>query len=151
MENEVIDSGNASGIVGDQVIKSFLQETAKWAKLMAIVGFIGVGFMAITGLFFGSSMGMTASQIPGGVAIPGALFTVIYLVIAVLYFFPIYYLFNFASKMQLALKTDDQATLRSAFENLKSHYKFIGILLVVFLSLYAIMIVFGLLFAVLVM
>jgi len=37
--------------VGDE-IKGYLKETAKWAYLLSILGFVGIGFMVIGGISF---------------------------------------------------------------------------------------------------
>lgn len=126
-------------------IKNFLAETAKWAKFIAIVGFVGIGIMVIAAFSVGTLMSMMMSQfseeIPMG--FPPMIFTVMYLIMAVIAFFPIYYLFKFANHMQLALKRDDHAALTVSFENLKSHYKFYGIMLAIFLGFYLLMAVIG--------
>ena len=43
-------------------------------------------------------------------------------------FFPAYYLFNFSSKMRRALRNNDQLVLTDSLKNLKSYFKFYGIL-----------------------
>ena len=68
-----------------------------------------------------------------------------YLVIALVYFFPIYYLFQFSSKMKKAFKENDNDLINSSFEHLKSHYKFIGIVSLVFVVLYVLIILFSVL------
>ena len=60
----------------------------------------------------------------------------IYVLIGLLYFFPVFYLFKFSSKVRTALATKNTQELDAAFENLKSHYKFIGILMIITLSIY---------------
>jgi hypothetical protein len=60
----------------------------------------------------------------------------IYVFIGLLYFFPVYYLFKFSSQVRTALINKNSQQLDSAFENLKSHYKFIGILMIITLSIY---------------
>jgi hypothetical protein len=120
--------------------KSFLRETAKWAKFLAIIGFIGVGLMLL-GSFF---VGAIYSNIPQAASLPfdlGIFVTVLYLIIAILYFFPMYYLVQFSNKMKAALLTKNDDTLASAFELLKSHYKFIGVFTIIILSLYVLLIV----------
>ena len=66
----------------------------------------------------------------------GIIVTVIYLLIATLYFFPVYYLNKFSSKLKLALRNNDSEILANSFEYLKSHYKYIGIMVLVILSFY---------------
>ncbi len=123
-------------------IKKFLKETAKWAKFIAIVGFISIGIMVIAAFSIGTIMSMMMSQVADDIpmAIPPMFFTVIYLVLALISFFPIYYLYKFAANMQLALKREDDIALNESFRNLKAHYKFYGILLAIFLGFYALII-----------
>ncbi|MCB0424028.1 MAG: hypothetical protein KDD13_05280 [Mangrovimonas sp.] len=115
-------------------IQGYLREIAKWAYFLSILGFIGLGLMVFFGLFFGAIMGAVANDAfaMGYSAGMG----MIYVVLALIYFFPILYLFKFAKKMKAALNSKNNGELTSAFSNLKSHYKFIGIFTVVILSIY---------------
>jgi hypothetical protein len=71
----------------------------------------------------------------------GYLMTGVYLVLALLYFFPVLYLYQFSKKMKEALQSKNDDVLATAFEKLKSHYKFIGVFTIIFISLYILMIV----------
>ena len=124
-------------------MKSMLAETAKWAKLLSIIGFIVIGLMVIAGLFAGSMMA-SMSSLSGGPAMGGGLFTVIYLLVAALYFFPILYLYQFATGAQKALASGSDSDIEMAFESLRKHYRFLGILMIVILSIYAFAFVIGL-------
>jgi hypothetical protein len=73
----------------------------------------------------------------------GTFLTVFYLLVALLYFFPVYYLFQFSVKMKAALAQQSSELLQQAFENLKSHYKFMGILMIVVLGFYVIILAFA--------
>lgn len=119
--------------------KSFLKETAKWAFFLSILGFIGIGFMVLLGVF--SSVIFNA--IPQAKLVPfdlGLAMTFTYLFLAIIYFFPVYYLMKFSTKMKQALATKNDETLADAFDVLKSHYKFIGVFSIITLSLYAMLI-----------
>lgn len=123
-----------------EVIKSNLVEAAKWAKFIAIIGFIGTGFMVIVGLFFGTIMGMV-NRLEGTetAALPsfvGAVVAVVYILLALLYFFPLKYLYDFSSKVKRAIEITDQDLFSEAILKLKSHYKYIGILMIVMICLY---------------
>jgi hypothetical protein len=130
---------------------NFLYATAKWGKFLAIVGFIGVGIMVLLGVFGGSIMGAamsTAMENDQSMNNPmlgsmGFLFGFFYLLIAVLYFFPVLYLYKFSTRMQDGLRTKDEILVESSFESLKSLFKFMGILTAVILGFYALIIVFG--------
>jgi|APTNR8051073442_1049403.scaffolds.fasta_scaffold00866_11 hypothetical protein len=124
-------------------MKSMIAEIAKWAKLLSIIGFIGIGLMVIAGLFAGSMLA-SMSSMGGGPAIGGGFFTVIYLLVAALYFFPVLYLYQFATGAQKALASGSDSDIEMAFESLRKHYRFLGILMIVILSIYALMFVIGL-------
>ena len=126
--------------------KGFLRETAKWAYFLSILGYIMVGFIVVAAIFAGAifttighmmpveQMGMFSSAF-------GIIMTVVYLLLAALYFFPIYYLNKFSSNLKRAIKNKDSQTLANSFEYLKSHYKYIGIMAVITLSFYALFII----------
>ncbi|TDQ29785.1 DUF5362 family protein [Tenacibaculum caenipelagi] len=135
---ENLQVNNSSGIRLNNVAKEVLKEASKWANFLAIIGFIGVGFMVLMALFAGTIFSALPSSgyetVIGGVG-----FTIIYLLGAALYFFPVMYLYKFAKKTKTALLRNNEEELTEAFTNLKSHYKFIGVLTIVMLSVYAVM------------
>ena len=126
----------------------YLVEAAKWAKFLSIIGFIICGLLLLTGVFF-SSLFSTLSQLDSELSALGTGGTVFiaawFIICAVIYFFPSYYLFSFASKMQTAIRNNDQVSLNDSFKNLKSSFKFWGILLIIMLCLYALVFIFTLL------
>ena len=63
--------------------KGYINETRKWAKFLAILGFIGSGLIAIMAVFAGSMF----STIWGGASF---MISILYLLMALLYFFPLY-------------------------------------------------------------
>jgi hypothetical protein len=65
----------------------------------------------------------------------------IYIVFAVIYFFPVLYLYNYAKGMKEALNFQNSDTLSDACVQLGKHHKFLGIMTIVLISLYLIMIV----------
>lgn len=120
----------------NNVAKGFLKEIAKWANFFAILGFIGIGLLVLVALF----AGVIFSSLPGNniaSSIGGGVITFIYLLMAVLYFFPVLYLYKFSTKMKAGLARNNEDELTEAFSNLKSHYKFVGILTIIMLSFYA--------------
>lgn len=123
----------------DESAKDFLKETAKWAYFLSILGFIGVGFFVIIAIFAGTIFSTLGSTMPGMGAYGGSfgvVMSVMYLVLAAVYFFPVYYLFKFSSNAKKAFRENDSEALTTSFGYLKSHYKFIGILMVAMLVLY---------------
>ena len=124
---------------------SFLREIAKWSKFLAIVGFVMIGILLLAIVFAGSTMATLMSGTAYGDA--GGIVGVIYISVVgammLIYFFPCLYLFRFATKMQVALRNNDQDTLNASFENLKSCFKFMGIFMIIVLSIYALIFVFA--------
>ena len=126
--------------------KEFLREIAKWASFLSIVGFVMIGLLVLVAFFAGSLMSSIGSMGGGEMgaagAIGGTFITVMYLLIALLYFFPIFYLYKFASNLKGALAQDNSEVLSTSLGYLKSHYKFLGILTIIGLAIYALIFVF---------
>jgi hypothetical protein len=123
----------------------FLQESAKWSKFMAIIGFIGIGLMVLVSLFMAigfSAMGAsTMPELPFSMSI----FSIIYVLFAAIYFFPVYYLYQYATKTSAALHSKNKQLLADGLENLKSHHKFLGIFTLIIISIYGLIFVFAIL------
>jgi len=129
----------------DHDASTYLKESARWAKFLAVIGFVLCGIILLVALFAGSmlagsfgAMGMGR----GGTAM-GAVVSVIYIALGLLYFFPCLYTYNFATKMQIALRNNDQAQLNQSFKNLKSCYRFMGILMIIWLCFVALGLIFS--------
>ena len=100
-----------------------------WAKFLSILGFIGVAFMLIVAL----SIALVGNSIMGSEV---AGISVVYLVFAAIYFMPMYYLFKFATHARQGLTHKSQYETDQGLIYLAAHYKFIGIMAIVLLSLY---------------
>jgi hypothetical protein len=123
-------------LVMDMASIGYLGETASWAKFLAIVGFVMCGLFVAFGLFMGtftSTMGSRMDMPFGGF---GSIMTLMYIGLAVLYFFPCYYMYVFATRMKRVIATNDQTQLSSSFQNLKSSFKFAGIMMLVFIGIW---------------
>lgn len=109
---------------------SYLSETRRWTMFLSILGFIFMGFVALIIPF--AIIAQSNSFNPGlGIA------TIIPLILlVVIYFFPIYYLYMFSSLSKKAIRESDSNSMELAFKNLKSHYKFMGILVIIVLCFY---------------
>ena len=121
--------------------KGFLREAGKWAMFLSILGFIGLGFMLLGGLgIFAASSTLDSMPSNGmnGMPFSMSIIGVLYIVMAVLYFFPRMYLYKFASKIKQAIIGNNTMHLTESFKNLRSHYKFIGILTIVIIASYII-------------
>lgn len=143
---------NQNSLVLNEQAVAALRESAKWCLFLSILGFVGIAFMIMGGLF----MSVDMSAIPENPAFGGgmnplgaikAYFGIMYIVIAVLYFFPIYYLYKYAAGTKRALESSNSDVLTDALVNLKSHHKFLGITAIVIISLYIVIIIGVIVFA----
>ena len=126
---------NQSNLELNTIALGALKESAKWSMFLAILGFIGIGFMIIAAIFMGSVMSFLPDDGTPMSAMKGFV-SIIYIIFAALYFPPTYYLFKYASDMKNALINSNSDTITDAFVSLKSHHKYLGISIIVVMSLY---------------
>jgi hypothetical protein len=126
-----------NGMQLEEVAKDYLRESAKWSMFLAILGFIGIGFLALLAIIMTSVMSM-APEIPGPFGAIKGFISIFYLVFAIIYLFPIYYLYKYADSTKKALNSGNTELLTKAFSNLKSHHKFLGIAAIIIIALYII-------------
>ena len=132
----------------DQSSRAHLAEAAKWAKFLAIVGFVMCGLIIVLSFFIGALFSTSMSRYGDSAAFGsgfGIIMTIVYLSFGVLYFFPCLFLFRFANNMIVALNSNEQITLNRSFQNLKIMFRYVGILTIIVLALYIIVFVFGIL------
>jgi hypothetical protein len=135
----------------DPATKAHLAEAAKWAKFLAIVGMVFLALLIIFGFFGAAILFSTASNFGGpeygsmrGMSGFASTFFAVYIVIAaIIWFFPLLYTLRFASQMKIALAGNDQQALNKSFQNLKICLRFLGIVTIIILAIYAIVIVFA--------
>ncbi|WP_417592914.1 DUF5362 family protein [Owenweeksia hongkongensis] len=119
-------------------VREMLNTTANWAKFLAILGFIGVGFMVLAGLgvaAIGTSLPTENTSGPLA-ALTGGMLGLFYLAMATFYFFPSLYLFQYANKLKVAVMSQDETQLILALDKNKRFFKYVGIMTVVGIALY---------------
>jgi hypothetical protein len=137
----------------DQTGRAHLAETARWAKFLAIIGFIMCGLIVLIGLFFGSIFSLFTSPYSNSpyndLSVRGsgfgAIMAVYYIVIALIYFFPCLFLYRFANKMKTALASNEQDVLNTSFQNLKASFRYVGIVTIIFLAFFILAFIVGIL------
>lgn len=128
-------------------IKLNLRATAKWAKFLAIVGFVNIGLLVLIAIWMLSM----ASSLPTDDMFPQAgvfdgIFHYIayfYLIICIILFFPTLYLYRFSTNTLKSLDNDAQFDFEAGIANLKSFFKFIGVMTAISLGLYAFLLLIG--------
>lgn len=146
MENQ--QENSLFGLSIDSVTAGYLKETASWAKLLAIVGMIGCVFLVLGGIMASVAVttvsGEMSREIGGGAtAAMGAFMLIFYVLIAVIYFFPCLYLLRFSNHIKNAVTANDQMGLNEGLRNLKATFRFLGIVTIIFISLFLLMFLLG--------
>ena len=128
--------------------KDFLIEITRWCFFFAVLGFVSIAFLVVGAILIGILGTPILDQLAGQQGIPSLSIplAITYLISAALSFFPVLYLFKFSKKMKLALAAKSDELLADAFAMLKSHFKFMGVLTIIVISLYALLIIFYLVF-----
>ena len=132
-----------TGLRVKESTKADLLTAAKWTKFLCIVGSIGMALIVIFGIFLlgaGTLASSMFSDMPFGAVAMG----VLYLVIAALYIYPIMKGFQFASGAKAACLSDDENELARGIKGLSSLTQFLGIITIIFLVIYAFVILFAL-------
>ena len=128
----------------DPNAKAHLSEASKWARFLAIVGMIFLALMVIFGIFMATMVSTTMGQFnspdysPSVFSAFGPSIAIVYIIFAVIGFFPLLFLLRFANKTKAALAGNDQEALNTGFQNLKAYLRFIGILVIIWLALFVI-------------
>jgi hypothetical protein len=126
--------------------QTYLGEAARWGRFLAIVGFILCGLGIIISFALPSFMfrlppyNEMSEGITSGLQV---IITIIYLVFTVLFFFPVLFLYRFSVKMQMAINSVDQDSFDNSLMNLKSMFRFYGIMTIILLSFYALIFIFA--------
>jgi len=105
----------------NSVIKTQLEKSSRWAKLLSFFGFFIVGASIII------LVTMLASN-------PGPL-EFVALIINIIMLMPCLYLYYFSKKIMISVSNQDIKELESSFENLANFFHFIGIVIIIFITL----------------
>lgn len=113
-----------------------LRQTKPWVRFMSVIMFIGSGFMALGGAI------MMAAGAAGAPGVPGAFLGILYILMAILYVIPAVFLWRYADRIGSFLLQRTPGALAHALEAQKSFWKFVGILTLIVLCVYAFMLLF---------
>lgn len=123
-------------VMGNENIEMYIKETAKWGKFLAIVGYVVMGLLVLIAIAV--MLGMSALSKTTGHSIFPVWIGMIYILLAGVYYVPITFLYRFSVRAAQAVENNDEEEYTAAFENLKSLFKFMGIVTIVMFAIYAI-------------
>ncbi|GEM_PF-1476408 len=135
MENEIntTDGSEIKEISLSQLAINYLQKTAPWIKFISIMGFIGSGIIALVAL----ALFFIPIPFPGQLPIGPGLgpISIIYFVMAIIMFFPSYYMLKYSNKLLKTRHAEDAgATIEEAFLWQKKYWTFIGVIMIVYIG-----------------
>ncbi|MCX6248394.1 MAG: hypothetical protein NTW10_11740 [Bacteroidetes bacterium] len=128
-----------------------MNEIRKWAQFLSILGFVTIGLLLLIGiimivasLFVASSIGSALQYDQFGLI--GPLMGVFYFIFAVIYFFPVFYLYRFSqhakhSLVHIGMAESSTEQMSKAIAYLKKHYRYIGIMTIILLATYPVVII----------
>lgn len=119
-------------------------QSGKWANFLAIMGFIGSGFILLCGLLAGvmmsalSTLAGPAGRLPAGF---GGIVSFFYVMIAAICFIISRHLYRFGSNIKTGIELQSAETVSIAFKNIHSFFKWKGVILIIILSIYIVAII----------
>ncbi len=117
----------------------YVSATSKWLKFMGIIMIISLAFMALAGIvmmaagtwiYSLSSMNNSLYAIPGVHTVMG----VMYIILAGIYVFPTVYILRAAKAGKTAVISQDNEQMVVYAKNMKSYWKFCGIVCIIALA-----------------
>lgn len=118
-----------------------LRATKPWVRFMSVIMFISVGLMFLLGaamMLMPSPAGMRSVGF-------GPIVGIIYFIIGAFYLVPGYFLHQYASSIQDFLNGGGDSAMENALGSQKSFWRFVGILTLVVICLYALVFFFAIL------
>jgi ABC-type multidrug transport system fused ATPase/permease subunit len=144
---ETTESSSLFSLSIDPETKVHLLETARWARFLAIVGMICLGLLVLFGVVYSIWISSAINRLQTQMSFPSQTTydrglavgsTFMFVVMAVVGFFPLLYMLRFASQMRIALYGNDQENLNSSFRNLKRYFRYFGVITLVGMGIWII-------------
>lgn len=121
---------------------SNLNSVWRWTMFLSVLGFIFLGLLIVAGL--AASLFLTTFKSREATfGIPESLMIIIFIIIAAIYFFPVFFLFRFSKNIRDSLHNLDSGKLSKGFRNLRLYFTYIGVMVIVVLSIYIVLLFFA--------
>ncbi len=127
-------SDDVFGLAIDAHSRELLRTSATWAKIIAIVSFVSAGVSVLSAVI--KSTSMSENVVAMAAPIVGSLITAAITVALNLF------LLRFASNISDSLSNMNQQQFNNGASNLRIYFKFIGILIIIFLSFFVLAMLF---------
>lgn len=130
----------------DNITQKYLKTAARWAKFLALLGFVFVGLMILAGIFVGIIYNITESDLmmDQKMPVPSYIISLFYLLGAMIFLIPNLFMNSFANKTVKAIEKKDADILSKSFRSLKNWFLFYFLSIVVLILVYVIVVLLGL-------
>ncbi len=128
--------------------KLYLKSAGSWGMFLAVLGIIGIIFLSLAGIvtivgaskvgaltsydYYGNSV---VHSIGSSMKTTMYIVGIIYIVLALVYSYPVKCLLTFNSKVKTAIISNNTADMTIAFKNIKGFFKFFGMLVIISFAL----------------
>ena len=127
--------------IGSEALDN-LNVTRKWTTFLSVLGFIFLGLIIVAGL--ATTLFLTTFKSKqADLGIPESLMIIVFIAIGALYFFPVFFLFRFSRNIRDAIQKHDQKKLAKGFRNLRLFFAYLGIMVILILSVYVVLLFFA--------
>ncbi|HET8828193.1 MAG TPA: DUF5362 family protein [Pelobium sp.] len=135
------ETENHNSLKFESKTKDLLAEIAKWGRFVGIVGFVMCGILLIVALaivFMSKEIAAQLAAVGQPTTAINNMTGIVYAIIAVLYYFPAKYIYDFSVYMKQAVEHNDQESIDYSFDRLRAFFKFIGMVAIVAIGFYGI-------------
>lgn len=147
-ETQIVPEGKqVAGNLTETMLKH-LKEASPWCRFIGILGFVGSGFMAVSGFFLLVASVAASSFFSEFGNIPFWILSLIYIAGAVILLFPSLFTFRYGDRIRKYQYSNSDEDMEEAFKNNKSLWKFTGIMYIIYLAFIPVTIVVSLIIGV---
>jgi hypothetical protein len=112
-----------------------LNATRKWTMFLSVLGFIFLGLLIVAGIATNTFLSAFKTE-EVNLGIPESFLLILFIVISVIYFFPVFYLFRFSRSARDAVQNRDIKKMEKALKNLRIYFTYIGVMAIIVISIY---------------
>ena len=117
-----------------------LNASRKWARFLAVVGFIVLGLMIFLGIITGAFLSAFKSE-DVTLGIQENIIAVMFIVFLLIYFLLVLYLFRFSKSARDAIQNHDRKKLEKTFRYLRKFFTLAGILVISIILVYLLILI----------
>lgn len=122
---------------------AYIISGSKWARFLAVLGFISSGLIFIGMIAFFSVAG-TSSDVLGIPFLESSMILILlYGLIFLFQFLSSLYLYRFSDKLSTSVKNSDNVLFEESFSNYKKLFMLIGVFIITIISIYIIVFAFS--------